>query len=176
MKETEIKILDISKEEMIKKLSDLGAQNHGQHFIIEKAFDFPSNSGMKINGLLRLRKVDEKVELCYKQKIQGNENFKIEEETETTVTDFDITQKILLSIGLKEKRHREKKRTSFTLNNTKIEIDEYPKIPPYMEVEGAEEAIEQTLHLLGFTLQDSCNLTATDVIKKCGENHEFLVF
>ncbi len=176
MKEIEIKILDISKEEMIKKLSHLGAQNHGQHFIIEKAFDFPSNSGMKINGLLRLRKVDEKVELCYKQKINGNENFKIEEEIETTVNDFDITQKILLSIGLKEKRHREKKRTSFTLNNTKIEIDEYPKIPPYMEIEGTEENIKSTLSLLGFTLEDTCTLTATDVIKKCGENHEFLVF
>jgi len=176
MKEIEIKVLDIQKEKIQTKLLKLGAENHGENFIIEKAFDFPKKSGMKINGLLRLRKVNETVELCYKQKIQGNETFKIEEETETTVNDFDITQKILLSIGLEEKRHREKKRTSFTLNNTKIEIDEYPKIPPYIEIEGSEEEIEKTLGLLGFTLEDTCTLTATDVIKQYGENHEFLVF
>lgn len=63
MKETEIKILHISVEEIQQRLMALGAQSHGQSLIGEEAFDFPKETGMKINGLLRLRKVNETVEL-----------------------------------------------------------------------------------------------------------------
>lgn len=176
MRETEIKILNIPVLEMEKKLKNLGAEAHGQSFIVEKAFDYPQETGQKIQGLLRLRKVNETVELCFKKKINGNKNFKIEEEIETQVTDFEATEKIFLSLGFEIARHREKKRTSFVLENTKIEIDEYPKISPYMEIEGTEENIEKIVQLLGYTMTDTCTLTATDVIKQSGENHEFLIF
>lgn len=62
------------------------------------------------------------------------------------------------------------------MNNTKIEIDEYPKIPPYIEIEGSEENIEKTVGLLGYTMSDTCTLTATEVIQEAGENSEFLTF
>lgn len=176
MIETEIKILNINKEQVERALHTLGAEQKGNFFIVEKAFDFPKKSGMKLPGLLRLRKVNERVELCFKEKILASENFKIQEETETTVENFETTVKIFTSMGLEEKRHREKRRISYVLENTKIEIDEYPHIPVYMEIEGTEETIPKVVALLGYSMKDTCTLTASEVIEQHGQNPSFLIF
>lgn len=53
-------------------------------------------------------------------------------------------------IGLEKYAHQEKDRTSFTLKDWLFEIDDYPGMPPFMEIEGSsEEHVNEAIILLG---------------------------
>jgi adenylate cyclase class 2 len=52
------------------------------------------------------------------------------------VDDEEQAKIFLESIGLISLRHQEKKRHSFLLDNVMVDIDTWPKIPTYLELEG----------------------------------------
>ena len=53
-------------------------------------------------------------------------------------------------LGLEKYAHQEKDRTSFVLKDWLIEIDQYPGMPPFLEIEGkSEEHIKEAIKLLG---------------------------
>jgi adenylate cyclase class 2 len=83
-------------------------------------------------------------------------------EYETTVGDFDAMLKVLHKSGFNENGYQENKRTLYKIGDVEVSIDEWPKIPPYIEVEGPDKAtVEKTVKLLGY-----------DVDKLTGENTE----
>jgi adenylate cyclase, class 2 len=43
---------------------------------------------------------------------------------------------LLELLRFKPKSYQENKRTSFTLSNARLELDEWPLIPPYLEIEA----------------------------------------
>ncbi|MFZ2887050.1 MAG: CYTH domain-containing protein, partial [Minisyncoccia bacterium] len=54
------------------------------------------------------------------------------------------------SIGLEKYAHQEKDRTSFTLKDWSFEIDDYPGMPPFLEIEGtSEEKVHEAITMLG---------------------------
>lgn len=54
------------------------------------------------------------------------------------------------SIGLEKYAHQEKDRTSFTLKHWSFEIDDYPGMPPFLEIEGSsEDHVNEAIKLLG---------------------------
>lgn len=168
MKETELKILNIHKQEIIKQIESLGAKNIGEFFIIEEHFDFEDGRIKKRDELLRIRTINEKAELCYKKKIVEDTEFKVREEIETEIENIESLKKIFSELGLSPFVHREKKRTSFSFNSVRIEIDEYPSIPPYIEIEGSEEDIRDTLKKLNISMEQTTSMSATAVLKHCG--------
>lgn len=176
MRETEIKILNINPAHITKKLLSLGAQKQPTALVIEKSFDFPNRKLGHKKSLLRLRKVGKTAELTYKTIAKKAGPLKTREETETRVENFEIMEQILRAIGLHLQWHREKKRTSFTLGKTKFEIDEYPRLPPYLEIEGSQEEIGKYVKLLGFTMKQASLLSATKLLKQHKVNHVHLVF
>lgn len=68
---------------------------------------------------------------------------------------FDVAQPEKLAdlfeeLGLECYAHQEKKRVSFTFKDWRFDIDTYPKMPPYLEIEGTgEEHIREAMALLG---------------------------
>ena len=176
MREIELKILNISKIAIIKKLRALGATGLPTALVVEKMFDFPNKSISRRKELLRLRQAGNLVELAYKNPAHRNRYFKILEETQTEVQDFAVMEKILQKIGLRCVKHREKKRASFVLGKTKFEIDEYPGVPAYLEIEGSPREIKKYVRLLGFTMQQTTTLSATSVLKQYKVNHTHLAF
>ena len=57
-------------------------------------------------------------------------------------------------LGLEEYAHQEKDRTSFTLKNWQFDIDEYPGMPAFLEIEGnSEEEVKKAIKLL--SLEDN---------------------
>ncbi|MFH1308128.1 MAG: class IV adenylate cyclase [archaeon] len=176
VEEIELKILNINTKEIEKKLIKLGAKKIPQRLVVEKHFDFKDNKITNKGDLLRLRKIGDKAEICHKSTKQKDSNFKINEEIEANVDNFKVVEKILLNIGLIVKKHREKKRTSFKLNNLHIEIDKYPEIPPYLEIEGPKKEILNLLNKLNFSLKQTTSDFSSKVIKSYGKNSNFLKF
>ncbi len=165
MKEIEVKILDIDEKDITNKLLKLGAKKISEELVVEKAFDFEDGRIFKNNNLLRLRKIGDKTELTYKDSREEDKDFAIREETQTEIKDFYEMEKIIKKLGLKCIIHREKKRSSFELNKVRFEIDKYPTIPAYLEIEGTKEDIKKTLQLLNIEVNKISNLPSTEVLK-----------
>ncbi|MEK7084860.1 MAG: CYTH domain-containing protein, partial [Patescibacteria group bacterium] len=115
MREIEVKILDIDVDDIKHRLDKAGAVYLGERLIQEKAFDFPDQRIRASNSLCRLRKIGNAIEFAFKGNREKNAQFQIAEETEVVVSDFEKTEKILVSLGLSAYRDREKRRISYML-------------------------------------------------------------
>ena len=115
---------------------------------------------------IRLRQNGDKVELTVKYIYNTNKDYNIDQvkEIEINVSDFDTANQLIEELGYISKKLVEKKRTSYKLNDLCIEIDEWPLIPPYIEIEGKdEEEIYKTAFKLGFDKKDIRIMNTEDV-------------
>jgi len=170
MKEVEVKILEINKEEIIKKLLELGAEKVFEGEIISHLYDFEDKRINQGRKLLRLRKKGEKNLITFKTSI-SKEQSKIEEEIETEIGDFEVVDDILKKIGLLIRRKAEKKRTSYKIANVLFEIDE-PKedVPAFLEIEAqSEEEIFEYVEKLGIEKERVKNWSGGEVLAHYGQ-------
>jgi adenylate cyclase class 2 len=87
-------------------------------------------------------------------------------ETEVVVGDFAATNELLRRIGFEPKSYQENRRASFELDGAQLEIDWWPLIPPYLEIEGESRAhVIQVGEALGIS-EDQ--MTGENTIKVCG--------
>ncbi|MEK9147606.1 MAG: class IV adenylate cyclase [Patescibacteria group bacterium] len=133
-KEIETRFLDINKKEIVKMLILLGAVDKGEEKLEEIIF---YDKNMKWKGkhrFVRLRKTKNKIELTYKS--NQKQTINSAKEIEFEVSDFDKCLEFLNKIGLKIVRRLEKYRHKFKFDKVTIDIDKWPKIPAYIEIEG----------------------------------------
>lgn len=79
-------------------------------------------------------------------------------EIEIIVDDFEKTNLLLNKLGFMPRNYQENKRISYLLDDVEIEIDFWPLIPPYLEIEGkSKEKVEKVLNLLNFKNFTSIN-------------------
>lgn len=161
--EYEVRILNIDLDYMVSKLESLGAKNKGEKLQRRYVYDFnPVNP----SSWIRLRTNGEKTTLTIKElkdktKVGGTL------ELETVVGDFDTTNAILNKLGYQARNYQENKRWSFSLNGCDVEIDSWPMIPTYMEIEGASESeVLETLQILGIDLSDVTTLDVESVYRE----------
>lgn len=165
MREIELKILEIDPEEIKRKLNKLGAEKIQDVDIHALHFDYPDGHIKKNDQLLRVRQIGGKVELCFKGSSQS-EQFRNAEEIEVITTDFEKTITILERVGLNKIFEMKRRRESYRIGKTRFEIDYYPNLPPFVEIEApSEEEIEGFVRKLGFTMEQTTNMTGTQVIK-----------
>jgi adenylate cyclase, class 2 len=160
--EFEVKILDIDVANIISKLESLGAKKIKEKEQKRYVYDF---SPKKENSWVRLRTDGEKTTLTIKE----IENHKIDgtKEIEIFVDDFQKTNLFLEKLGYFNKGYQENKRISYILNDVEIEIDFWPRIPPYLEIEGKSiEEVENIVKLLGYKISQTTSINTTDVYKK----------
>ncbi|MEI7777767.1 MAG: class IV adenylate cyclase [bacterium] len=137
-KEVEVRFLEIDKEALIKKLRDLGAKDLGEDLLQEVIIydkEFTWRDGGK--SLLRLRTRNNKTELTFKHR--NSHAIGDTEEIEFEVSDKDKAELLLNRLGFVSFRHQEKKRHTFELNNVVVDIDTWPRVPTYVELEGQSE-------------------------------------
>ena len=114
-----------------------------------KNYDYPDNRLYSINGWVRLRDEGDKVTLAYKQ--LNDRSLHGTKEISLVVDDFAIASNFLQTIGLEIKSHQETRRESWLLGDTQIEIDTWPWIPSFAEIEGQnEQAVKKIAADLGF--------------------------
>lgn len=124
------------------------------------------------NKWIRLRDSNGKITLATKHILMNN-GTKIQQlmETEIDVSSFEETNDLLLQLGFVHKSYQEKKRIKFRLNNHEIDIDFWPGIPAFLEVEGkSENDIECILNKIGYSLIDTVSCTADEIYRMNGKS------
>ena len=151
--EYELRVLEIDKEEMIKKLEALGAVEKGKFEQKRYVYDLrPAED----NKWIRLRTNGKKTTLTYKDIVSNTIDGT--KEVEIEVDDFEKTNEFLERIGFKNKGYQENERIQYILNGVEIDIDSWPMIPTWMEIEGESEA--QVLDMLKMLNVDESKITA----------------
>lgn len=164
-KEIEVRFLNINKKDLVSKLNKLGAQDKGENILSEVIFYDPKLSWLKERRFIRLRTIGDKTTLTYKE--NKNQTVDSAHEIEFGVEDPVKVTELFEKVGLVAYRHQEKKRHSFLLNDTVIDIDTWPKIPPYVEIEGkSENHLRQVSASLGFLWDSAVFDDARSVIEK----------
>ncbi len=147
--EIEAKFLDVNHDVVRSRLVEAGARRVRPNQLMKrKNFDFPDRRLEKKGGWVRVRDEGSKVTLSYKQ--LNDRTLHGTKEVNITVDDFDTACLFLDSIGLEMQSYQETRRESWRLGEVEIELDEWPWIPPFVEVEGpSQKDIEDTAKKLG---------------------------
>lgn len=136
-REIEVRFLNINPQSIIKKLQKLNAKDEGEYKILETIFYDKQKTWLEKGKFVRIRKAKNKIFISYKhhQKHTATGTYEIEFE----VNDFNKAKKFIESLGLIAFRIQEKKRHTFKLQNVILDIDTWPTIPTYLEIEGESE-------------------------------------
>ena len=162
--------------ELEKKLLEIGANKVGEYEYNIVLFDYPDFRMDKDNSWFKLRTDGKESTLTYKKRmgVKSNDGSVPDDgmkEVEIIVSDYKKTFELLKSIGLVVKREMKKKRIRYQKGNAVFDIDFWPQIPPYLEVESnsfkeAEEASRE----LGFDLTKGLICSSQEVYKRYGIN------
>jgi adenylate cyclase, class 2 len=149
--ETEVKVLDIDSDAVIDTLTTLGAQRVFDGVL--RAVFFDRGTVLRDEEkTLRVRTDEERSIIAVKVRHASSEH-KVSEEYEFSGS-FDDALAALRALGFEPYARSEKHRTSYALDDVRIDIDRYlddSSVPPFLEVEGPAEAIEPTIRALGLT-------------------------
>ncbi len=136
--EIEVKFVEVSVLDIQAKLKSINAELIYKNRLMKRAImDFPDKLLDKSDSFVRVRDEGNKITLTYKK----FESYSVSgaKEIETVVESFDQTIKIFEAIGLEVLSMQESKRETWRLDSCIIEIDEWPWLKPYIEIEGNSE-------------------------------------
>lgn len=162
--EYEVRILEIDATKLEKRLKELDAEYKGEFNQKRYVYDVkPKREGKWI----RLRQANDEITLTIKDitsdKIDGTN------ELEIKVDDFKKTNLLLENLGYTSKSYQENKRKRYILDGTEIDIDSWPLIPTYVEIEGKnEDEVINIVKKLGYNTNDMVTLSVNDVYRKYG--------
>lgn len=114
--------------------------------------------GINPNKWVRLRRTGNKSTLTVKHVFNKNNN-KVQKvgEFEITVSNVEDTDALLFALGFAKRNVQEKIRTQYEYKGAEIDIDQWPFLQPYMEIESDDETIYD------------------EIIDKCGYNNKMIV-
>jgi len=147
--EIEIKFYLENPEKTRGRIMTLGAETLGRYFETNIRFEDEAHQLFKKGSLLRLRK-DRKTSLTYKSEPSESDNeFKVFNELEVEVGDFEMMHRILESLGFHKEQIYEKWRETFRIEASTLCIDEMP-FGTFLEIEGTRHDIKTLAQSLDF--------------------------
>ena len=166
--EYEVRVLEINRNEVIKKLESLNAIFQWDAIQKRYVYDFIPKVD---NKWIRLRTNGIKSTLTIKNlvssKIDGTQELEIE------VDNFERCNLILKELGYVPRGYQENRRRQYLLNGVEIDIDSWPLIPDYLEIEGSsEEAVFNALEVLGFSKDNTTTRDVEGIFLDYGYNLE----
>lgn len=170
--EHEVKILNIDVADITRKLKKIGAKKLGDYFYRSCSFDYDGFPLDKQASWVRLRDEGKKIMLAYKRRLgvkssKGDDDGM--EQVEVEVGDFEMTKHFLLKIGMIIKFEQEKKRSRWKKGHVEFDIDTWPKLKPYLEIEGKDETtVEKYVDSLGFDRKNVKRCSATQIYEMNG--------
>ncbi|MBI4054112.1 MAG: CYTH domain-containing protein [Candidatus Doudnabacteria bacterium] len=88
-------------------------------------------------------------------------------ELNLAVSDPEKLAKIFESLGLEKYAHQEKDRVSWTYQDWRFDLDQYPGMPGYLEIEGKDEThVQQAIALLGLSDHETSSQGERILIQK----------
>lgn len=118
----------------------------------EYMFEIVVMKPTKAGQTIRLRKEGDINTFTIKQKTDSAYPI----EWETTVGSIEMAENMLAELGVVHDYNLQKHRTVYKLKSVEIAIDEFPGLPPYMEIEGeTEEAVKEAAAAMGANWNES---------------------
>lgn len=156
MEEFEIKFLEVNVPELEKKLLSIGAEKVGEYDQHMFLFDYPDFRLDKDHSWVKLRTNGKETTLSYKQRIgvkstDGSIPDQGMKEIEVVVDNFEKVYEIFLAMSFVIKREVRNRRLRYKKESSVFDIDFWPEIPPYVEVEADSlENVKKAARELGF--------------------------
>lgn len=165
--EKEIKVLDIDVKDIKHRLEQLHAQPvyEGQRII--STFDYGDGQCYKQDTLIRLTEEQTvKITVHINNSASGDKRKIIKlHPLEDSITCRDF----LSSLGLQEKTHVTARRSSFEIGKVDFDIDEFPGIPPFLEIDIEKLDVPLARLLLDLGLENN-------QIVDCGTEEIFRIY
>lgn len=156
--EYEVRVLEIDVEKLIHRLEKLGAKKVGDWNQRRYVYDIDSNSKSR---WIRLRTNGQNTTLTYKeireQTVDGTQEIEFE------VENFDTVNEFLQKVGFLNGRYQENHRIRYMLNDVELDIDTWPMIPTYLEIEAQNE--QQIYDMIKLLELENEKITAEDVVE-----------
>lgn len=171
MQEYEVKFIDIDPVAIEEKLLSLGGEKVFDRLFHRVVFDYPDLRLDKALAWVRVRDEGDKVTMAFKQRqpddAAKNDTGMIEEEV--VVSDFETACSILRRVGLTDKFFMENRRVQFKLDGVEVDIEYWPLIPPYIEIEGKSwEEVDKMIEKLGLDPKDKKIYSTTQIYAEKG--------
>jgi len=149
--EIETKVLNIDAQDIKEKLISMGAEKIQDTRLI---VDWYRTKGVKEGEdewFLRIRSNSEGVhEVTWKARSTIQGTTRKHKEINFPISQQEMLADLFEEIGLEKYAHQEKDRTTYSLKDWTFDIDQYPKMPAYLEIEGtSEEHVKEAMELLG---------------------------
>ena len=142
--EIEAKFLAVDHDKLRGRLQELGAmREQPMRLMRRKVYDFPDLRLEKVGGWARVRDEGDKITMSYKQ--LNDRGLHGTKEVNLVIDDFAQADAFLQALGLEAASFQETKRESWMLDGVQIELDEWPWIRPFVEIEGPSEAAVKTI-------------------------------
>lgn len=148
--EIEAKFLNIDKENIRKLLKSIGAELVQPERLMERAvFDSPNP-----NEYFRVRNEGNQITMSFKhldeRSIEGMKEICL------TVDNYNNAIEFLSKAVGEPKAQQETYRESWIKNGAEIDIDTWPWVPSFIEIEGkSAEAVEELANELGLDMKDA---------------------
>lgn len=163
--EYEITVLDIDVSEIEKKLESIGAIKQGEYFQKRNLYNFHEEYRGRF---IRLRTNGEKTTLTIKDKSAKKEIGSVKE-LEIEVSSFEKANEILELLGYEHSTYQENKRIIYKLGHIEFDIDTWPMIPTYLEIEGKnKEDVEKMIKILDIDEEKLSLDKVSEIYKKYG--------
>lgn len=169
--EYEGRILEINRDEFESKIEKLGAKYLGSYEQKRYVYDLIPKQESK---WIRLRTNGKETTLAIKE--VKNQEIDGTEELEIMVNDFEKTNLILGNLGYNFRAYQENRRIKYILDDCNIDIDKWPLIPEYVEIEGkSKESVLKLIKKLGYKEEELITMDVETLYKaKYGiDSHSF---
>ena len=148
-KETEVRFLEIDKDDLVQKLLAKGATDHGEVMLEEVIAYDKELTWINQRRFVRLRKSGDTVKITYKE--HASNILDGAQEIEFEIGDFEKGVLLIEKLGCVAYRRQQKKRHKLTFGKFVVDIDTWPRVPTYVEFEGpSHEELKEFTESLGF--------------------------
>lgn len=163
--EFEVRLLECDYKNIITRLKELNATFTGDNLQMRYCYDF---NPVKENSWIRLR-TNGKITILTIKEIM-DKSVSGTKESEIVVSSFEETDKILNKLGYFARSIQENRRVQYILDGVEIDIDFWPEIPPYLEIEGeSEDSIKKVVEKLGLDYAKFVTLDVSSVYDYYGK-------
>lgn len=157
--EIEATFVEVDKAQLRKKLKNIGAELIQPETLMRRVV-----FSVGPTSFARVRDEGKRIVLTYKNHfsngLTGTEEINVE------VDNYENTIALLKACGLKVKSQEDSYRESWKVHDVEIDIDTWPWIPSYVEIEGpTTDDVESTATLLGFDMKNAIIGSVDEVYK-----------
>lgn len=173
MKEVEVKIRNIDKKEIIKKIEEIGGKKIFSGKVIDYRFDTPDRDLSRQGKALRIRQKGKYIYLNLKGKKKSIENITGRDEIGVKISNFKTMHRILNELGYIKIFELNKYRTEYRTGDMTFDIDEYIGLDPILEIESdSYEKVEKYITKLGIESEDIGRVYIREILA-AKKKHDF---